>query len=176
MAKAAKKLKSDATEGVLQSRDAVVNAIAKIGEHQRKQTKIEASMNDELAGIKGQFEGLAAPHAKAIKVLSKGVQAWCEANRDDLTDGGKVKTAALETGKVLWRLPPEKVVIKGEEAVLEVLATRGLTQFLRTKVEPNKEAMLNEKDLAKGVPGISFQQVEQFVIEPFDVALSEVAS
>lgn len=165
------RMKAAAAQDVLQTREAVVEAIGQIGEHQREQARIEANMNDELAGIKGQFEAVAAPHAAAIKTLSKGVQAWCEAHRAELTDDGKVKTANLETGKVLWRLPPEKVVIKGEEAVMALLEQRGLTQFIRIKKEPNKEAMLNEKDAAEDVPGVSFSQVEQFVIEPFEAVL-----
>ncbi len=176
MAKAAKRLKATAATGVLQSRDEVIEAISTIGQHVRDRTKIEADMNDELSGIRGQFEGLAAPHAQAIADLSKGVQAWCEAHRAELTQNGKTKTVSLSSGEVKWRLTPSKVSIKGEEAVLALLAARKLERFTRVKTEINKEAILNEPDIATAVPGITISQREEFVIEPFETALAEVAA
>lgn len=170
-----KKLKVPAAQGVLQSRQQVVDAIAAIGRHVRERTKIEAAMNDELAETRGQFEGLAEPHSMRIKELSAGVEAWCAAHRDELTDGGKTKTASLPTGEVKWRTTPPSVTVKGAEAVLALLQERQLVRFIRTKQEVNKEAVLNEPDVATAVPGISITQREEFVIEPFETALSEAA-
>ena len=45
-----------------------------------------------------------------------------------------------------------------------------LHAFVRNKEEINKEAMLNEPDKAKSVPGVSIVTgVEDFVIVPFEV-------
>jgi phage host-nuclease inhibitor protein Gam len=173
MAKKPAKLKSAAAQGVLQSREEVVAGIATIGRLVRERTRIETRMNDELAGIKAQFEGLAAPIAKEIEDLTRGIQAWCEAHRDELTGGGKTKTASLETGEVKWRTTPPSVQIKGTDAVLALLAQRGLDRFIRTKAEPNKEAMLNEPDVAGTVPGVTIKQSEEFIVEPFQAELAE---
>jgi phage host-nuclease inhibitor protein Gam len=170
-----KKLKAEAAKGVMQSRDEVVDAIAAIGRHVRERTRIETAMNDELAGIRAQFEGLAQPHGEAIKALSDGVQAWCEAHRAELTDGGKTKTAQLPTGEVKWRTTPPSVSVKGADAVLALLSERGLQRFIRTKTEVNKEAFLNEPEEAAKVPGVTISQREEFVIEPFETALAEAA-
>ncbi len=41
--------------------------------------------------------------SRKIKMLTEGLKTWAEANREALTEGGRVKTADLGTGKVLWR-------------------------------------------------------------------------
>ena len=167
--------KAAAAVGVLQSRDEVIDAIARIGVHMRERARIEVSMNDVIAMMKRDYEEQAAPHAKAILDLTAGVQAWCEAHRMELTQGGKTKTAILPTGEVKWRTTPPSIGIKGVDAVMALLVERGLDRFMRTKVEPNKEAMLNEPDVAATVPGVTLKQTEDFVIEPFETRLEAVA-
>ena len=45
----------------------------------------------------------------------------------------------------------------------------GLDRFIRTKQEINKEALLNEPEVAKGIAGITIKTgVEDFVIKPFE--------
>ncbi|AWI78613.1 host-nuclease inhibitor protein Gam [Parazoarcus communis] len=148
--------------------------IREIGEHQRDITRIEAAMNDELAGIKERHESQAQPLKQRIESLTKGVQIWCEANREQLTQGGKTKTAALPAGEVAWRTRPPSVRVTGAEAVLDMLRKMGLDRFIRPKTEINKEAILNEPAAVANVPGISIQQGEDFIITPFETELSEV--
>jgi phage host-nuclease inhibitor protein Gam len=159
-----------------QSRAQVIDAIAEIGRRQRERGRIEANMNDEMAALKERFETEAEPHALAIEALRHGVQIWCEAHRDELTQGGKVKTAAFASGEVRWRVTPPKVKITGLEAVMDALRRAGLATFLREKVEISKEAILADPDAVKSIAGIKIEQVEEFVIEPFEAALDEVVS
>jgi phage host-nuclease inhibitor protein Gam len=59
--------------------------------------------------------------------------------------------------------------------VLETLERMGLQRFIRTKQEPNKEAMLNEPDAVRGIAGISVVTgVEDFVITPFEAEVEGV--
>jgi len=46
-------------------------------------------------------------------------------------------------------------------------------RFIREKEEVNKEAILNEQDAVKHVPGISISQGEDFMVVPFEVELTE---
>jgi phage host-nuclease inhibitor protein Gam len=170
-----KKVKTQAAVGVMQSRDEVIDAVAKIGELVRERTRIETAMNDEMAAIKAQYEMDAQPHGERITALSAGVQAWCEAHRMDLTQGGKTKTVQLPTGEVKWRVTPPSVSIKGTEAVLQLLRNKQLVQFIRAKEEVNKEAILADPKGVAGIAGITIKQVEEFVIEPFSAQLDEVA-
>jgi len=161
---------------VPQTREQTAEAIREIGERQRELTRLTADMNDELARVKERWEIQAEPHKSRIETLTKGVQTWCEANRDQITNGGKVKTAALTTGEVAWRMRPPSVRVVGAEAVLDLLRRLGLTRFIRTKDEVNKEAILNEPEAVATVPGISIQQGEDFVVVPFEAELAGEAA
>ena len=160
MAKAAAKTKTPATKVfVPQSRAQVTEAIALIGKHQRERTRIQATMNDNLALIREKFEAEAAPLGETLNALTEGVHVWCEAHRDELTEGGKTKT-----------------LIKGAETVIEIFRARGLLGFIRTKEEIDKEAILADPEAVAGIRGVRIEQAEQFVIEPFETELEEIAA
>lgn len=163
------KIKSKAQVSVPQSRDDCAADIRKLGELQRELTRAAADMNDEIAKI----TAAAQPHMDDLKgrieLLQTGVQAWCEANRDTLTDGGKVKSANLITGEVSWRQRPPSVSVRGVDAVIDTLKRLGLGVFVRTKEELNKEAILNEPHQVRGVAGLQVVTgVEDFAIVPFE--------
>lgn len=160
---------------VPQNRDQAAGAIAAIGIANRRLARITADMNDELAKIKERYEAAADPLRREVEALTQGVQTWAEANRDVLTQQGKVKTAALTTGEILWRLRPPSVRVTGAEAVLDALRRLGLARFIRAKEEVNKDAILNEPEAVAHVPGISISQGEDFVVAPFEAELAEVA-
>ena len=167
--KPATRLKAKAQIYVPQTRDDAAADIRKIGDLQREALRQELAMNDAIAEITEKFQ----PHIDVLKTqlktLQEGVQGYCEAHRDELTDGGKVKTANLVTGEVSWRQRPPSVSVRGQEAVIDILKRLGLTSFIRTKEEVNKEAILNEADKARGVPGLTIVTgVEDFVITPFE--------
>ena len=169
MAKPAKRIKSAAAAYVPQNRDAVITDIKRIGDLQREASRLETEMNDAIAEITEKFAARIAPLKSDIETLSKGVQGWCEANRDELTNGGKVKTANLVTGDVSWRVRPPSVSISGMDAVMETLERLGLQRFIRTKQEINKEAILNEPGAVAGVAGITVKSgIEDFSIIPFE--------
>lgn len=166
------RLKTVAAVTVPQTRDQVADLIARIGSDSRALTSLEVEMNEALARIKEDFEQRAEPIRLSVADSQRGVQAWCEANRIELTAGGKVKTHAFTTGEVQWRTRPPSVRITGEEAVMFSLRSLGLTRFLRTKEEINREAILNEPKEVSGVPWIRISQIEDFVVTPFEVELT----
>lgn len=169
------RIKAEAVQGeVPQSHDEAVDAIAEIGRLQRQRERIAAAMNDELAVIRQRYEAEAKPLGERIRERTLGVQVWCEAHRDELTRGGKTKTAHLASGTVHWRMRPPSVAIRGIELVLDALRRFGLERFIRTREEVNKEAILQEPEAVKDVRGISITQREDFVIVPFETELEEV--
>ena len=160
---------------VPQHRDQVIEAIAEIGRRQRERVRIETAMNDDLAKVREAWEKQAAPHLERIRDLSQGVRIWCEANRELLTQGGKVKYAHLASGEIKWRMTPPKVVVRALENVLDFLKQRGLHHLIRTKEEVNKEAIATEPEAVEGVKGITITQREDFVIRPFETELEEIS-
>jgi phage host-nuclease inhibitor protein Gam len=160
---------------VPQSRDAVNAAIASIGELQRSREALETAMNAELAKTKLAFEAEAKSLGEKIASLRQGIEIWCSANRDELTDSGKTKTVVLAAGEVRWRMTPPAVSLKNVAEVVKRLAKGRLRRFLRVKIEIDKEAILKEPDAVKGIEGITIGQHEEFVVVPFETKLEEVA-
>lgn len=161
------RIKAKAQINVPQSKGEVAADIKQIGDLQRELLRSTAEMNDAIAHITASYQSVLEATSNQIKGLQEGVQAYCEANREELC--GKGKTANLITGEVQWRQRPPSVRVTGAESVIETLERLGLSQFVRTKQEVNKEAILNEPDAVKGVAGICVVTgVEDFVITPFE--------
>lgn len=169
MARTATRLKAKAQAYVAQTKDDAAADIRKIGDLQRELLRATAEMNDAIAAVAHNYQPRLDTLGEQIKTLQDGVQAWCEAHRDELTDAGRVKTANLVTGEVQWRQRPPSVSVRGAESVIETLKRLGLAKFVRTKEEVNKEAILNEPDEVRGVAGITIVTgVEDFAITPFE--------
>jgi len=163
------KLKAKAQVYAPQSGTDCAADIKALGDLQRDFARVTADMNDQIGAITKRFQPKLEDLTGRIETLQKGVQTYCEAHRDELTNAGKVKTANFVTGEVQWRQRPPSVSVRGVDAVIETLKRLGLTKFLRTKEEINKEAILNEPDQARGVAGITIVTgVEDFVITPFE--------
>lgn len=147
----------------------VQSAIKEIGDLSREHTRLTTEMNDKIGATSEQYAPQLKSLEKEVESLQKAVQEFCEANRDELTEFGKTKTANFVTGEVQWRQRPPSVAIRGAESVLESLMRLGLDRFIRTKNEINKEALLNEPEVAKGIAGVTIKTgVEDFVIKPFE--------
>ncbi len=152
----------------------VQSDIRAIGDLQREHGRVSAALNDQVAHLTEAAAPALKDLQERITALQKGVQIYCEANREELC--GKGKTANLVTGEVQWRQRPPSVRVTGVDAVIAWLKTMGLHSFIRAKEEINKEAMLNEPEKARSVPGVSIVTgVEDFVIVPFEVD-TEVAA
>lgn len=159
---------------VPQTASEVNDAIVEIGQRQRDRDRIEADMNAALAATRKQYEDQARPHAERIKDLAAGVQTYCEAHRDELTKGGKTKTAKLASGEVSWRTRPPSVVVRGMAAVVDALKKLRLSRYIRTKEELDKEAVLADPEGVEAIKGITISQKEDFVIKPFSTELEEI--
>ena len=176
MAKRPRLKSAAAAHPVPQTEAEASDFIQRIGAAQRERERIQAAMNDRLAVIKIEYEDRAAPFKAEIENLTKGVQTYCEANRDDLTRSGKVKFHKFAAGEVNWRRRPPKVGVRGMAVVIERLKSLGLMRFIRVKEEVNKEAMLAEPDVAGAVDGVTIgSEGEDFVITPFETELEEIA-
>ena len=169
MAKKATRIKTDTFAVRYQTRDEVEGAIKQIGDLNRELERLAIEQNDRLAEITEEYAPLMNAIKEELAPKQDAVQAWCESRRDELTQNGKTKTGSFNTGEVQWRQRPPSVGIRGAESVLESLRTLGLVRFIRTKEEVNKEAMLNEPELAATVAGVTIKTgMEDFVITPFE--------
>ncbi|MDO8941502.1 MAG: host-nuclease inhibitor Gam family protein [Methylicorpusculum sp.] len=164
----AKKHKAPAVGYVCQDKEQTQLAIKLLGDTQRELTRIETELNDEIATITDRRKTQINALKTRIDSLLNGIQTWCEANRAELCkDGGK--TANLLTGEVSWRQRPPSVSIRAVDKVLETLKALKLTRFIRTKEEPNKDAMLADPETVQGIAGVTINKgVEDFAVVPFE--------
>lgn len=169
MAKKATRIKTDTFAVRYQTREDVEQAIKAIGDLQRQLERESLAQNDEIGAITEKYAPRIAELQEQLKPMQEAVQAWCESRRDELTQNGKTKTGSFNTGEVQWRQRPPSVAIRGADSVIASLRTLGLVRFIRVKEEINKDAMLNEADLAATVAGVTIRKgVEDFVITPFE--------
>lgn len=164
------RLKLQAEAYVPQTIDDCAADIRKIGDLNRDLIRHQAELNDKIAELTAAYQPVLDQLREQIKPLQAGVQVWCEANRNELTRGGRTKTAGFVTGEVQWRQRPPSVTVRGADAVISLLAELGLARFVRTRQEVNKDAILAEPEAVRGVAGISIVTgVEDFVITPFEI-------
>ena len=166
------KIKSPAINAPASKQEAE-QMIAQIGYLQRQHGDVERRMNDELEQVKAKHAPEAAALNGQIESLVRGVHAWAEANKTSLLKP-RSKTAKLSSGEVSWRTSPPKVSLSGKAVIIESLKKFGLTQFLRTTEDINKEAILADPEGVDGIKGITIKQDEQFAIKPNDTQIERV--
>lgn len=141
--------------------------VARIGELIRDLAVNDVALDEQVAAIKLSFGQADQPLISEMKKLHAAVQAWAQANRAELTQDGRTKTIRLASGKLEWRTRPPRVRITDEEAVLTFLANASLTEFIRTKQEISREAILANPAGVAAVPGISVGSAgEEFIVVP----------
>lgn len=174
-----------------QSKEEATEMISAYGEAAREIALIELAMTEQMDAIKKKAEADAAAYKTRASELFKGLQIYCEANRQALLGTSGVKTADLGTGKVSWRFKPAKVSLSGEvddivdriaakaldaSAREDVAAAASYRAFLRVSTEVDKEAMLKNPDLARTIDGVRIgSSGEVFEIEAFTAELAEAA-
>ena len=122
-----------------QSWDDVDNALHQIGNIDRELGLLEASANERIDAIKKQTKESAQPLLDRKTSLEMAMKEYCEANRAEFA---KVKSKSLTFGEVGFRLST-KVIIKRVADTLQALKDLQLFNCIRTKEEPDKEAMKN---------------------------------
>jgi phage host-nuclease inhibitor protein Gam len=167
------KAKKAAALYACQSKEETMDAIKQLGDAQRELTRLETSINDEIAAITAREKERIEALRSRIEALTGGIHLWCESNRTHLCANGG-KTANLVTGEVAWRQRPPSVTVRQAEKVIETLKALRLGRFVRQKEEVNKEAILGEPRAVAGVAGITVVTgVEDFAVTPFEIEIAE---
>ena len=121
----------------LQSWDEVDATLAQIGQSDRELQLIEAAANERIEGIKQAMKQHAQPVLDRKAALELSVKEYCDANRAEFA---KIKTRTLTFGEVGYRTST-KIMIKRVAETLQALKDLALSTCIRTKEEPDKEAM-----------------------------------
>ena len=169
------------------------NLMAEFGELSSQSVRIQAGCDDAVAKVMATFQAQLAPKQERMAVIVEALQCYATANRKALTDDGKTKTVTMTAGSFGWRCCPPSVVfrkgLKAEDVIANIRAlakeyaangTAGKTfaavilSFIRLKEEPNKNAMLENSELAEEVDGVKIiTDKEEFFVDPTVAELPE---
>jgi len=151
---------------IYNSKEEVDNAIAHIAQLQRTRTRISTTLDRRITRLNEKAKLELEPIIADLNATVKEVVLYAEQNRSELTNDGSTKTVKFTHGVVKWKLTPPAVTIKNVKAVMAALKRLELSQFIRVKETPNKQAMVGDKELAVTLDGVSITQYEQLVITP----------
>jgi phage host-nuclease inhibitor protein Gam len=136
-----------------------------------------AVIQKRLAEIQQRLEEETLPLRTQMEILVDGLFIFFETNSPELTEDGARRSVDLGTGVIGERLNPWKAEIKKAEDVLEELKRMSLSQFIRTKEELSRDAMLateESRKLASQVKGVSIVREEEFFVSPVDLMFANM--
>lgn len=148
--------------------------IQRIGTAQREAALIQAALEETVTAAKQRAEAQAAVLAETVEQLTQGLQVWAEANRVKLTRDGASKTVKMPSGEICWRTRPLSIGLANVPAVVERLRSNPhYAEFVRTKHEVDKDALLRKPDLARTIPGVTLKGGnEEFIVSPLGMELA----
>ena len=120
----------------------VDEALCGIGEIERDLALLESSQNERIDQIKAETKSLAEPLHNRKSALELATKEYWESQRAEFA---KIKSKQLTFGEVGFRIST-KILIKRVAETLQALKDLTLTTCIRTKEEPDKEAMKNLTD------------------------------
>lgn len=170
---AGKRLK---TPVVKLNREDAEAALGRVGENLREIQRIELEASEQIEAIKSAAKQRTDNLAKAVKADFVALTGWAAENREQLLADGR-RTIPMTHGQVGWRWSPPAVKVKADDepAVVATLQRLKLDHLLRTRVELNREAILEEPGAVEGIAGISIERVETFWAKPAELDLEQKA-
>lgn len=139
--------------------------MAEIADLDDKFKLIDARLDKKKLRLQTRANAQLEPLKLRGKQLFEGIAAFAESRRGELTTEER-KSVALAIGTLGWRLNPPYVEFDtDDDTMVARLEKLGLDKFIRIRKEPNREAMLEHRDEAEQVSGVSFEQDEDFYVK-----------
>lgn len=162
------------------TQDDIAPAIGRIAELNREKDSLESKANEKINAIQEALSADLKPLLDEIKKISLSVKQYVDKNRTKLFLDD-AKTVKLETGDIAYRSGKPSVATNSTEKVInEILDRNDLTDvktkfdkkmakvYLRTKLELNKDAILENPDEAFEKTGVGIKEgAERFYIKPY---------
>ncbi|MCW7459582.1 host-nuclease inhibitor Gam family protein [Leptospira bandrabouensis] len=192
-AKIQKPVLTDLPNNVYNDRNDLTNAVGSLGNLRSERDRYVGDAQTKITKIQDELQEKIAPLDAKISHVTAGIVHFVKNRKDELFPDPEYKTLKLTTGSLQIRKVPASVKTRTSIAFLEkILEKAGLfnaftnlseklsKNFLRIKLELNKEAILADPINAKSKTGIEFnEESERLYIRPdsIDVEIdSEVAA
>ena len=122
---------------------------------------IDNEGNEKIAEIKKSMADTGKPLRDRYKTCVKAMEAFARYFRGEIF---KEKKSLIRTfGTFGFRKAPDSISTTKDTA--DLLQKLGLEQYVRTKIEPDKEAMLQLDDETLATVGAARKQKEDFFVE-----------
>jgi phage host-nuclease inhibitor protein Gam len=122
---------------------------------------VDNEANEKIARIKEKAASEGKPLRNRYKSCVKAIEAYARDFRGELFKDRKSQERTF--GSFGFRKAPDSITVTKDTA--ELLKKHGLDNFVRTKIEPDKEAMLSLDDETLEKVGAARRQKEDFFIE-----------
>jgi phage host-nuclease inhibitor protein Gam len=169
-----KRTKLAATAPTIKSIEDADAVLAKIAEHKREIALIENMLNERIDAEKANAAQEAQPHKTQIEVLGQALLNFSEYYKDELYKDRK--SLALTFGSIGYRASTKIKLLykKTWEGGLEALQSEeAMDKYIRTKQEPDKEALKGlSEDRLKSF-GCKLVQEDTFFFETAEQDLSQ---
>lgn len=149
-------------EAIIKNLDEVDAILKELGEIEARLESIDNEANQEITKIKEQAALAGKEPRERYKKLVKTVEYFARYFRADLFN--ERKSLDRPFGVFGFRKAPDAISVSKDTAGL--LQALGLKKFIRTKIEPDKEAMLSLSDETLEQVKASRRSKEDFFIEP----------
>ena len=122
---------------------------------------IDNEANEEIARLKETAAKEGKPLRDRYKSCVKAMEAYARYFRGEVFKDKKSLVRAF--GTFGFRKAPDSISVTKETA--DLLKKHGLERYIRTKIEPDKEAMLSLDDDTLALVGAAKKQKEDFFVE-----------
>lgn len=134
----------------------------------RQETEMErAAWEERIAAETAARDAALAPLVEVQAEIEQALEAFCQARRTELTNGGKRQSVQIGPAKVRWR-KSNAVRIADEPGLIEWIKrqrTSAYKSLLKTSVSVMKAAIAKRPEMADGLPGVTIELRETFEIK-----------
>ena len=135
-----------------------------------KRAEREAQMIEQIKLLEDEFTEELKGYGQEIVTLFAGLQKYAQEHREELLPTDKKSRTMPGGGELEWYLTKYAIVLDKEtktEEFVERLKRLKLERFVRTKESVNKQKLLEEPEVARGIEGITVREPEEkFVYTP----------
>jgi len=146
------------------------NVLHIIGQHKRALDTLILKRDEAVAVATEKFVKQIADAAEALQANVDSLQAYAEANKDELLKDGK-RSVTFMSGVFGWRYgnPSLKFDADDEPELIARLRRFKLDHHIRTTETIDKQSMLAAPEEVEAINGIEIEQVERFFVRPLEV-------
>lgn len=146
------------------------NVLHVIGQHKRALDALVLKREEAVAAAAEKFAKSIADAAEALQANVDSLQAYAEANKDELLKDGK-RSVTFMSGMFGWRYgnPALKYDADDEADLIARLRRLKLDQHIRTTETLDKQSLLASPDDVEAINGIEIEQVERFFVLPLEL-------